>query len=318
MNDDGDGDDDGESREIIAMQMTSVASDRLLHPGFAPNYLYIRRSQIALLREMVKQSVSFVLIGSPGIGKSQLEIIYLSLLIREALSGDAFKLLGIELPTSFEVPKVVLRQVGCAHYAYFLQECIAYRIHDAADFTNWFAMKTTWYFFEQMNERDLSPHMIGRMRSVAAVSVDDKRIHSYLNKKPAIPLYLDHLTLPELQAIAKHIRANDPRVRDSPDELAFMSDANVAVRYERHGGVFRYVLGTESAVYSTVRTSHDMAVWDAIRLLDVTGLDVEPHVKMGHHVIKHVPITDGDEKYRRSEVQFVTETVRRELYDAAR
>ena len=204
--------------------------------------LYIRDFYPRLFDLLLKEKHS-VLIGNPGISKSWFQWYVMYRLVNENMvSGD-------KVP-----PLVIVRQLGEQRMTfYFPKSLCAYVTSFLEGMKLLLQLKpsVSLYLFEPGNSL-IEPVMCG-VQTILTFSSNQTRYHK-LSRDSGIKYYMPCWTLPELQLVAAHVAQ-----KDSTLDVEMTPDA-VSKRFNRFGGIFRYVIPTSMQYSKMIEAEQDTSL----------------------------------------------------------
>lgn len=246
-----------------------------------------------------------VLIGNPGIGKSQLQYYYLAKIMNPGLLGE----LPPDINGCTEPPKIVIRQVGKKMIVYDIKERIAYKTNADADLLGCFDPKVALYLYEPGESKDEPFFMDLDLPILATVSPDSRRYKEF-QKNNGVPKYMPTYTCDELLAVGNYLAQQTSFPRDM---LVEYSRERILDRFVEFGGIFRHVLPSKLSLLKKIRaqSAKAMANCDARKLMS-SGDDIEDeHVSS---FLMQMNVTrDGPERFEEFTTEFVSLEVKIKL-----
>ena len=270
-----------------------------------PDIIFTRDYYEDLLCD-IRLQFKCVMIGNPGIGKSQFQMYYLMRIMNPDLFG--------ELPPDYngctDSPKIVVQQAGDTMTVYDIENRLAYYLDSASrGLLLCFDPKLTLYLFEPA-ELKQEPFYHGVQSPTLATVSPDSRRYKEFTKNGAIRVYMPTYTCDELLAAGDYLMKQSHFPKAMKD---LYSPVKIAKRHDEFGGIFRHVLPSSVKVLQDYYEKRRLAI-DNCNAKDILSNrnSIEDET-VSSFVMAMIVERSGEGRFRNYKTDFVSVDVQRQV-----
>lgn len=229
---------------VSALTLPSAVLDSTSRAGPLASTLFIRDFYHRYFDLLRKEDKSVVM-GNPGVSKSWFQWYILYRLVNEKEIPN----LGPNHLNSREPPKVIVRQVGDSKlFFYFPLHDKVYRT-SSNFYLDDLNPNSALYLFEP-DTSYVEPRTC-RLQTITTCSPDRRRYKEFC-KHGGISRYMPCWNLDELQTVGAYVAAHcDESLKD------FYAPEAIEERYDRFGGIFRYVIPGKKSLVEQAKKEQD-------------------------------------------------------------
>ena len=224
------------SEDESAVKAFNICSSNFGVGGITPQTVYVRSFYDRLLKVMWRNRRA-VLLGNPGVSKSWFQLYMMYRLVNEE-----------EYNT-----KLIIRQRGAYTVDfYFPSQGKAFTSSvSSLGLVRYLKPDTSVYLFEPVESLIEPSYSLNYgIRSFSMCSPNEVRYKEFC-KNGAITFYMPCWTLKELKSVGSHVAKVNPKLKD------FMHPQAIEERYERFGGIIRYVIPISKMFLDNVKAEQD-------------------------------------------------------------
>lgn len=257
----------------------------------------------------IRSQFRCVMIGNPGIGKSQFQFYYLARIMNPDLFG--------ELPPDYngctDSPKIVVRQDGVDMTVYDIENRVAYKCVASKLLLECFDPKSTLYLYEP-GELKAEPFFSGvKLPTLATVSPDSKRYKEF-TKNGGLKMFMPTYTSDELSAAGDYL-LKQSHLSEAMKDL--YSPVNIAKRHDEFGGIFRHVLPSSVKLLQDYYEKRRLAIGNCNAkniLSNINSIEVEDGTEtVSSFVMAMIVERSGEGRFRKYKTDFVSVDVQRQV-----
>ena len=222
----------------------TVSGVELSEPSVLPSTIFIRKFYPDLLKNLLRNKYS-VLTGNPGISKSWFHWYVLYHMVKE--NDCKFKLIVRQVAD--RLMAFIFPQCGKVFYTINVKLGLALLEHDIRQDLALLLIEPEAAFTEPL---------FSGVQTILMCS-PDRRHYKEFYKHGAVKQYMPVWKLDELQLVAGHIREN------ASDEFLkrALTSEEIEKRYNRFGGIFRYVIPYSEAALNSVEREQESVLANA-------------------------------------------------------
>ena len=278
------------------LSKSSLGADILFTRDFYENLLYDIRAQLRC-----------VLIGNPGIGKSQFQFYYLA----RIMNPDLFGPLPPDSNGCTDAPKIVIRQVDNAMTIYDIERRVAYESTTASrELLKCFDPNLTVYFYEPGGEKEQEPFFSGlELPIFSTVSPNSKRYKEFTKNK-AVKKYMPTYVCDELLAAGNYLLKENC----VPDNMnALYSAKEIEKRHTEFGGIIRHVLPTSIEDLDGFRENRRLAIGNCNAREIMSSINTIEDGQVSSYIMAMDVERSGPNRFKKLKTVFISPDVEQQV-----